>query len=373
MGPLDGVKVVEIAGIGPGPFAAMMMADMGADVVRVDRAANVMGGNPAAPPADVLNRGRRSIGIDLKSPDGVATLLDLIATADALVEGFRPGVAERLGFGPDVCLERNPRLVYGRMTGWGQDGTYAQAAARQAPASHRKLMTHWTPAAGKRPWDYWRWSARQTSPSRRRFVARRIAHSAQIATIAAPATNDGTSTAVVRYKNPARRIAMTYAIARPRVTPTTASPAPCAMTRALSRPTEAPRDRRIANSRSLSAMTATNTDNAPSVDSNTPTPASVAEPMAAARSELVNVRRKASSGMTSATAASGSMSCATRRTAGATAATDPVARTVRNADDNPRDMGYHAHGSGSDSRSLQRAVSTTPTTRRGAPSIGTSC
>jgi alpha-methylacyl-CoA racemase len=122
------VKVVEVAGIGPGPFAAMMLADMGADVIRVDRAANVMGGDPAAPPADVLNRGRRSIGIDLKSPAGVATLLDLVAEADALVEGFRPGVAERLGFGPDVCLERNPRLVYGRMTGWGQDGPYAQAA-----------------------------------------------------------------------------------------------------------------------------------------------------------------------------------------------------------------------------------------------------
>jgi alpha-methylacyl-CoA racemase len=125
---LQGVKVVEVAGIGPGPFAAMMLADMGADVIRVDRAARVMGGDPAAPPADVLNRGRRSIGIDLKSPAGVATLLDLVAEADALIEGFRPGVAERLGFGPDVCLERNPGLVYGRMTGWGQDGPYAQAA-----------------------------------------------------------------------------------------------------------------------------------------------------------------------------------------------------------------------------------------------------
>jgi alpha-methylacyl-CoA racemase len=128
MGPLDGVKILEIAGIGPGPFAAMMLADMGADVIRVDRAQSVMGGDPAAPPADVLNRGRRSIGLDLKNADGVETLLELVESADALIEGFRPGVTERLGFGPDVCLARNPRLVYGRMTGWGQTGPYAAAA-----------------------------------------------------------------------------------------------------------------------------------------------------------------------------------------------------------------------------------------------------
>jgi alpha-methylacyl-CoA racemase len=128
MGPLTGVKILEIAGIGPGPFAAMMLADMGADVIRVDRAQSVMGGDPAAPPADVLNRGRRSIGIDLKNPDGVEALLTLVESADALIEGFRPGVAERLGFGPDVCLARNPRLVFGRMTGWGQTGPYALAA-----------------------------------------------------------------------------------------------------------------------------------------------------------------------------------------------------------------------------------------------------
>jgi alpha-methylacyl-CoA racemase len=128
MGPLTGVKIVEIAGIGPGPFAAMMLADMGADIIRVDRAQSVMGGDPAAPPADVLNRGRRSIGIDLKHPDGVETLLTLVESADALIEGFRPGVAERLGFGPEVCLGRNPGLVFGRMTGWGQTGPYAQAA-----------------------------------------------------------------------------------------------------------------------------------------------------------------------------------------------------------------------------------------------------
>jgi alpha-methylacyl-CoA racemase len=128
MGPLQGLRIIEVAGIGPGPFAAMMLSDMGADVIRVDRSANAMGGDPAAPPADIFNRGRRSIALDLKSPDGVATLLDLVEHADALIEGFRPGVAERLGFGPEVCAERNPRLVFGRMTGWGQDGPYAPTA-----------------------------------------------------------------------------------------------------------------------------------------------------------------------------------------------------------------------------------------------------
>ncbi len=127
-GPLDGVKVIELAGIGPGPFCAMMLADMGADVVRIDRAGNVSGGDPATPPADLLNRGRRSVGVDLKNPDGVETVLRLVESADALIEGFRPGVTERLGLGPDVCLARNPGLVYGRMTGWGQDGPYANAA-----------------------------------------------------------------------------------------------------------------------------------------------------------------------------------------------------------------------------------------------------
>jgi alpha-methylacyl-CoA racemase len=128
MGPLAGTTVVEIAGIGPGPFCAMMLADMGADVIRVDRAESVVGGDPANPPADLNNRGRRSIGVDLKNPDGVAVVLDLVEQADALIEGFRPGVAERLGIGPDECLARNPRLVYGRMTGWGQEGPLAGAA-----------------------------------------------------------------------------------------------------------------------------------------------------------------------------------------------------------------------------------------------------
>ena len=128
MGTLTGIKIIEVAGIGPGPYAAMMLADMGADVIRIDRSAAVQGGDPDVPPADIFNRGRRSIGIDLKSPEGVETLLELVGTADALIEGFRPGVAERLGFGPDVCLERNPKLVFGRMTGWGQTGPYAPTA-----------------------------------------------------------------------------------------------------------------------------------------------------------------------------------------------------------------------------------------------------
>src|SRR5438105_3444532 len=125
MGPLEGVKVIEMAGIGPGPFTAMMLADMGADVIRIDRPNAPAGGDPTR---DVLNRGRPSIAVDLKHPDGVQTVLRLVESADALIEGFRPGVMERLGLGPDECLARNPRLVYGRMTGWGQDGPFAKAA-----------------------------------------------------------------------------------------------------------------------------------------------------------------------------------------------------------------------------------------------------
>ena len=128
MGPLAGITVIELAGIGPGPFCGMMLADLGADVIRVDRAQSVQGGDPDRPPADLLARGRRSIGVDLKSPDGVEVVLSLVERADALFEGFRPGVTERLGLGPDECLARNPRLVYGRMTGWGQDGPYASTA-----------------------------------------------------------------------------------------------------------------------------------------------------------------------------------------------------------------------------------------------------
>jgi alpha-methylacyl-CoA racemase len=127
VGPLQGVKIVELAGIGPGPFAGMLLSDMGADIVRIDRAQQVTG-DFSKPNLEPLYRGRRSIGVDLKNPDGVETVLRLVEQADALIEGFRPGVTERLGLGPDVCLARNERLVYGRMTGWGQDGPLAQAA-----------------------------------------------------------------------------------------------------------------------------------------------------------------------------------------------------------------------------------------------------
>ncbi|MFT4864191.1 MAG: alpha-methylacyl-CoA racemase [Ilumatobacter sp.] len=128
MGPLAGKRIIEIAGIGPGPFAAMLLADLGAEVIRVERTGAVRGPAPENPAGDVSLRGRRNVAIDLKHPDGLATLLDLIESADGLIEGFRPGVMERLGVSPDVCLERNPKLVFGRMTGWGQDGPYAQAA-----------------------------------------------------------------------------------------------------------------------------------------------------------------------------------------------------------------------------------------------------
>jgi alpha-methylacyl-CoA racemase len=128
MGPLQGIKVIELQGIGPGPFCGMMLADMGATVIRVDRAANVPATAPSSPSLDILARGRRSVAVDLKHPDGVETVLRLVEGADALIEGFRPGVMERLGLGPDTCLARNPRLVYGRMTGWGQEGPYAQMA-----------------------------------------------------------------------------------------------------------------------------------------------------------------------------------------------------------------------------------------------------
>ncbi|MFJ3976906.1 CaiB/BaiF CoA transferase family protein [Streptomyces sp. NPDC090021] len=125
-GPLAGVRVVELAGIGPGPFAAMLLADLGADVVRVDRPG---GGGLAVDPAhDITNRGKRSVLLDLKSADGPARVLDLVERADVLIEGFRPGVAERLGVGPADCHARNPRLVYGRMTGWGQEGPLAHTA-----------------------------------------------------------------------------------------------------------------------------------------------------------------------------------------------------------------------------------------------------
>lgn len=122
-GPLTGLKVLEFAGIGPGPFCGMLLSDLGADVVRIDR----QGGRVGAP-TDVTSRGRRSVALDLKAPAAAETCLKLMEQADAVFEGFRPGVMERLGLGPEVALSRNPKLVYGRMTGWGQNGPYAQAA-----------------------------------------------------------------------------------------------------------------------------------------------------------------------------------------------------------------------------------------------------
>ena len=124
-GPLKGIKVVEIAGIGPGPHACMILADLGADVIRIDRPGGGVFGSGAH---DVLTRSRPSVAMDLKKPEAVAAVLDLVEQADVLIEGMRPGAIERLGLGPDDCHQRNPRLVYGRMTGWGQDGPWSQAA-----------------------------------------------------------------------------------------------------------------------------------------------------------------------------------------------------------------------------------------------------
>lgn len=129
-GPLQGIRVVEFAGVGPAPFCAMLLSDLGADVLRIDRQGNALG-NAADlfdRNKDILNRGRHPVTLDLKSPEGIERALAFIAHADILLEGFRPGVMERLGLGPDVCLARNPKLVYGRMTGWGQHGTLAHAA-----------------------------------------------------------------------------------------------------------------------------------------------------------------------------------------------------------------------------------------------------
>ena len=125
MGPLQGFTVIEMAGIGPAPFAAMLLADMGANVIRVDRAVT---GQTEANSFGIMNRGKKSIAVNLKSAEGINVVMKLLESADAIIEGFRPGVMERLGLGPDECLARNPKLVYGRMTGWGQDGPLSHAA-----------------------------------------------------------------------------------------------------------------------------------------------------------------------------------------------------------------------------------------------------
>ncbi len=148
MGPLQGVKILEIAGIGPAPFAAMMLSDMGAEVLCIDR---VSRHRAAGPGRDVLRRGRLGVGLDLKHPEGAATLLALCERADALIEGFRPGVMERLGLGPEACLARNPKLVYGRMTGWGQHGPLAHAAGHDINYIALAGALHAIGRAGEKP------------------------------------------------------------------------------------------------------------------------------------------------------------------------------------------------------------------------------
>jgi alpha-methylacyl-CoA racemase len=147
MGPLNGLKVIELAGIGPAPFCAMMLADMGAQVVRIERTAP----REESPSRDPLLRSRRSVALNLKSHGGIAAALRLIETADVLIEGFRPGVAERLGLGPDVCLERNPRLVFGRVTGWGQDGPLALVAGHDINYISLTGALHLIGPAGGKP------------------------------------------------------------------------------------------------------------------------------------------------------------------------------------------------------------------------------
>ena len=147
MGPLEGIRIIEMAGIGPGPYAAMLLADMGAEVIRVEPA----GTENRWADRDVLNRGRRSVGLNLKHPDGKAAFLDLVEQADALVEGFRPGVMERLGIGPEECAARNPGLVFGRMTGWGQDGPLAKAAGHDIDYIAVSGVLHNFRRRGERP------------------------------------------------------------------------------------------------------------------------------------------------------------------------------------------------------------------------------
>ncbi len=146
MGPLAGLKILELAGIGPGPFCGMMLSDMGADVIRIDRIAK----SPRRP-IDILGRNRRSIAVDLKQPEGIELVLKLCEGADGLFEGFRPGVMERLGLGPDDCMGQNPKLVYGRMTGWGQEGPIAKAAGHDINYIALAGALHGIGFAGERP------------------------------------------------------------------------------------------------------------------------------------------------------------------------------------------------------------------------------
>ncbi len=150
-GPLAGIRIVELAGIGPAPFACMMLADHGAEVIRIERSDAKRGGPGGDPAKDILQRSRKTIAIDLKSAAGIGVVRDLVASADGFVEGFRPGVTERLGLGPDVLLGSNPRLVYGRMTGWGQDGPYAQAAGHDINYIALAGALHAFGRAGEKP------------------------------------------------------------------------------------------------------------------------------------------------------------------------------------------------------------------------------
>jgi alpha-methylacyl-CoA racemase len=152
-GPLSSLRIIEVAGIGPGPFAAMLLADLGANVLRIDRrdGAAIVRALGLDPCKDVLNRGRSSVALDLKQPPAVELVLDLVTRADVLIEGFRPGIMEKLGLGPDACIGRNPRLVYGRMTGWGQTGPFSQAAGHDINYIAMSGMLHTFARENERP------------------------------------------------------------------------------------------------------------------------------------------------------------------------------------------------------------------------------
>ncbi|MBU4575337.1 MAG: CoA transferase, partial [Desulfarculus sp.] len=148
MGPLQGIRILEMGGVGPGPFCGMMLADMGAEVIRIERASQY---RISQHTTDVLSRGKKSISLDLKKPQGIDAVLRMIPSVDGLFEGFRPGVMEKLGLGPEVCLERNPRLVYGRMTGWGQEGPLSREAGHDINYIALTGALHCMGRAGERP------------------------------------------------------------------------------------------------------------------------------------------------------------------------------------------------------------------------------
>jgi alpha-methylacyl-CoA racemase len=150
-GPLAGIRIVELGGVGPGPFCCMLLADMGAEVLRITRPPGYDAGLPVETRFNLVYRGRRSVALDFRKPEAIAAVLRLVAQADALVEGFRPGVTERLGLGPEACMAVNPRLVYGRMTGWGQDGPLAQAAGHDINYISLSGVVHSVGRAGEAP------------------------------------------------------------------------------------------------------------------------------------------------------------------------------------------------------------------------------